>query len=970
MSTTTERKVTVASGLGDADASQVMAGSTFSSESGFKQEGKFIPSAGNITYNNATSKLGSTNTQGAIDEIVTLTNESGHSIDVTLNKSTYVMTISLKDKNGEVLNEKTVDFPMETAFVNASYDKASKTMKFTLESGSTVDVPLGDLVEGLVSQTDFNVLSGEVETLKTEVNNNTNAISEIEANITTNIYNLNDVVKGKWITGKNGSTGDSTSWAYLPLKVKGLKTVTISALGGTASWNKHYFNDSNGTTIAYNNSQVTASVPSDATILYVNIYEEFTDINAIKITTESVGEVVTDLSDLATGYYGNDITTKQANGYWNYDNGKLTNKITDTASYMKLCILYYDSSNTFISQLQTIISSVGKYNIEFTAPSNCKYIKFKHNGDSKDIPYNDALCEVVGGKKYTFIANFDGVDVTTTGGISFSLQIKEYIASNAQLTSDINGISDDLLNIKMLGWTVPEECPIQNTISGNTFTQKVGRVDLGSLHWSKDSPSGHERFNSVQLKRTIKFPTDKDNNGLFKGLCTKYTIDSANGTYLHAKDKTISVDVAGNIWIYDSSYNDKNADDFKNSLKGVYLYYELANHITMTIDGNEAIEVINNKTNKNLLPVEDFSIIKDGITFIGNSKTGEISVSGTCTSYMNTAVSKIIRLKAGKYVVSGSVGGSNSTYGIVIQYDGNTIWQTNDEVIIELTKTTDVNFLYAWVFYNVSVNNIIKPMVRVYGDTSEYEVGTYNNETLTDMVDNINSSMSDYGLNNVFDGEFEKGRFNKTTNVIEYNPNFLCCKNKISCNSGDKITLKTTKPFNRFFVHFFNSGTYVSTYDGVYTETASLIDATIDVPADVDSFIFEVTAHEVTTIVSYGHIGVYVNNQIDVVKNDVNVLKNDKEDKYTLELNYCTKCVIFENVVNTDEYFEAMVFDRSDKKKYIKVSGYRPSENAEENEISYINLGSKTLNIVGSNNQTIMFSGGSEVYDAYIKAIR
>lgn len=141
MSTTTERKISVASGLGDADASQVMAGSTFSSESGFNQEGKFIPSADNITYNNATSKLGSTNTQGAIDEIVTLTNESGHSIDVTLNKSTYVMAISLKDKNGEVLNEKTVDFPMETAFVNASYDKASKTMKFTLESGSTVDVP-------------------------------------------------------------------------------------------------------------------------------------------------------------------------------------------------------------------------------------------------------------------------------------------------------------------------------------------------------------------------------------------------------------------------------------------------------------------------------------------------------------------------------------------------------------------------------------------------------------------------------------------------------------------------------------------------------------------------------------------------------------------------------------------------------------------------------------------------------------
>ena len=168
------------------------------------------------------------------------------------------------------------------------------------------------------------------------VEKNTNAISDIKDNITTNIYNLNDVVKGKWITDKNGSTGSSTSWAYLPLNVKGLKTVTISALGGTASWSKHYFNDSNGTTIAYNNSQVTASVPSDATILYVNIYEEFTDINAIKITTESVGEVVSDntnnIVDINSNMsdYGlnNVFDGELVNGYHDWTNGNFVNNTT------------------------------------------------------------------------------------------------------------------------------------------------------------------------------------------------------------------------------------------------------------------------------------------------------------------------------------------------------------------------------------------------------------------------------------------------------------------------------------------------------------------------------------------------------------------------------------------------------------------------------------------------------------------
>lgn len=428
MSTTTERKVTVASGLGDADASQVMAGATFSSESGFKQEGKFIPSAGNITYNNATSGLGSTNTQGAIDEIVTLTNESGHSIDVTLNKSTYVMTISLKDKNGEVLNEKTVDFPMETAFVNASYDKASKTMKFTLESGSTVDVPLGDLVEGLVSQTDFNVLSGEVETLKTEVENNTNAISEI--------------------------------------------------------------NDS--------------------------------------------------------------------------------------------------------------LSALGK----------CKNL-------------------------------------------------------------------------------------------------------------------------------------------------LKTTLGSGNG---------------------------------------------------------------------------------NGITYINNGD-GTYTLNGTCTNTFELHFNPTLKLPYGKYKLLGTS---------AFQKDNNGSWKATlaSGDIFEVSESKPVLDVIAYITSGSVVSKTFKPMVTT----------------------NLNATVDDF---------------------VPYT------------GDGDTLTEDVAK-----------------------------------------------------------------------VKNDVNVLKNDKEDKYTLELNNPTKCVYFKNVVNTDEYFEAMVFDRSDKKKYIKVSGYRPSENAEENEISYINLGSKTLKIVGSNNQAIMFSGGSEVYDAYIKAIR
>ena len=57
----------------------------------------------------------------SVEERFTLiNNDAGNTIDVTLNKETYEMTVILKNKNGEELSSKTVDFPMETAFVNAN----------------------------------------------------------------------------------------------------------------------------------------------------------------------------------------------------------------------------------------------------------------------------------------------------------------------------------------------------------------------------------------------------------------------------------------------------------------------------------------------------------------------------------------------------------------------------------------------------------------------------------------------------------------------------------------------------------------------------------------------------------------------------------------------------------------------------------------------------------------------------------
>lgn len=778
MSTTTERKVTVASGLGDADASQVMAGATFSSESGFNQEGEFIPSADNITYNNATSKLGSTNTQGAIDEIVTLTNESGHSIDVTLNKSTYVMAISLKDKNGEVLNEKTVDFPMETAFVNASYDKASKTMKFTLESGSTVDVPLGDLVEGLVSQTDFDVLSGEVETLKTEVKKNTNAIER------SNYFGELVHQKGEFHTGMgiNNGTPVSTSnydcYWMIPIEPN---TVYYNTLNVTFYWY-----DENKTFIKYTSDGLS---PSNARYLGID-FKTGTDVKVYK------------------GIYADDI-----------------------------------------SHINDSLSALGK----------CKNLLKTTLGSGN-------------GNGITYVNNGDGT-YTLSGTASKDMNLD--ISSNASIKG--NGkLKRNLI-----------------TLSG-TCSQNI-------THISYTSSWGYGGAAEMNTPYTL-------NDGI---IFTLFRIKISSGT------------VCDNLKVA-FIVNDNPTE---------FCYYT-GDGDTLTSD----VAKVNERTSLNLkLTLEQGDLDEDGILV-------------SSTEYKRTI--NYIKVKPNtEYTVSRS--STSNLYVVGFQAKGIAITdgtKTNNKFIVYESTQTNVSFT------TTNTTQYIKVVVKNLDLSEKITLDTSNSigETVSDNTNNIvaiNSNMSDYGLNNVFDGVW-----NQDTDGGKVISNYY------SVNSGDTIRIENCS--GDAVVLLYNSSKQWQS--NIY----NAVENVVVIPSDISYFRILLSSSVALTPTTADKIRLYINNQIDVVKNDVNVLKNDKEDKYTLELNHFTKCVDFENVVNADEYFEAMVFDRSDKKKYIKVSGYRPSENAEENEISYINLGSKTLNIVGSNNQTIMFSGGSEVYDAYIKAIR
>ena len=85
------------------------------------------------------------------DELTTKVN--GLHLDMSIDSETYVVTLDLKDNNNTKLGTtQTIDLPLESVVVNGSYDSQTKTIVLTLDNGTEVEIPIGDLISGLQSE--------------------------------------------------------------------------------------------------------------------------------------------------------------------------------------------------------------------------------------------------------------------------------------------------------------------------------------------------------------------------------------------------------------------------------------------------------------------------------------------------------------------------------------------------------------------------------------------------------------------------------------------------------------------------------------------------------------------------------------------------------------------------------------------------------------------------------------------------
>ena len=136
--------------------------------------------------------------------------ETGNKLDVSMDTSTYVITIKLLNKANSVLSTKTIDLPLETFIVGAGYNELTKSIEFTLKNGTKLTVSVADIVDGLITDEIFNnkvkELTDSVESVKTIIGKLSSLKTSNKTSIVLSINELFDMISNSEIVGEKGDT--------------------------------------------------------------------------------------------------------------------------------------------------------------------------------------------------------------------------------------------------------------------------------------------------------------------------------------------------------------------------------------------------------------------------------------------------------------------------------------------------------------------------------------------------------------------------------------------------------------------------------------------------------------------------------------------------------------------------------------------------------------------------------------------
>lgn len=199
-------------------------------------------------------------------------------------------------------------------------------------------------------------------------------------------------------------------------------------------------------------------------------------------------------------------------------------------------------------------------------------------------------------------------------------------------------------------------------ITPTKAVKRIGMLNLGEIDWEQGGSNKKtswvpNTFNAIGMAALPENETIKPNIE-----CHKYLISTSNVVENQTYDKTITLNNRGWIYIYDSAYETATPEQFKQSLQGVMLYYEMAKPEETTYDelnlteqvaegGTEEAIINDGKTSTPLraeivYPIDAYNTIKANKTNIGTLSSLNTESKTDLVSAINELVGKVGALEA------------------------------------------------------------------------------------------------------------------------------------------------------------------------------------------------------------------------------------------------------------------------------------------------------------------------------------
>lgn len=143
-----------------------------------------------------------------VDTINTeLMTNAGYSLGMSINPTTFELTMTLKNSTGGTVSSQKVDLPIESMVVSASYANGKLSLK--LQNGQTLDTDISAIVAGLVNQ-NFTIAGIDMK-------------DNIEANELKTALGINEITSDVSIL-KNDMSTAKTNISTIQSDISGLKT--------------------------------------------------------------------------------------------------------------------------------------------------------------------------------------------------------------------------------------------------------------------------------------------------------------------------------------------------------------------------------------------------------------------------------------------------------------------------------------------------------------------------------------------------------------------------------------------------------------------------------------------------------------------------------------------------------------------------------------------------------------------------